>query len=93
MQGRLETWSQHDGYRNVSEVKEFINNDTNKAMFHPEWLSRQTLLHRELFDINPVHDQTIEASDAKGQLRRLQSKMKKEVNECTFHPDGHSGEL
>lgn len=99
MQGRLETWTQDDGYRNVSEVKAFINDETNKELFHPEWLLRKTLLHRELYDINPVHDQTVEASDEKKKrkaqqdLERLQSKMKKKVCECAFHPDGHSGEL
>lgn len=99
MQGRVETWSIDDGYRNVSDVKAYINHDVSKHMFHPEWLSRRELLHRELFHMMAVHDQSIEAPDeealsrSRNKLERLQKRMREEVNECDFHPDGNGADL
>lgn len=92
-QARIGTWTQEDGEKNVAHVKSFINDDKDLYAFHPEWLKRKCLLYRKIFDVNPVHAETVEGKSSEERsrnasaLRRFQNRMRDEVNDCTFSPN------
>ncbi len=88
-----------DSNANVLVLKDFINRDEALNTFHPEWLIRKTLMHRQLFGFTPVHEQTVEAEEPaktarkKGTVRRLQQRMREKVGAYDFLKEDDSGEL
>lgn len=77
----------------MKEVKDALKADVSLDKFHPERLNRTTVLHRKAFQLEPVHDQTVQDPDdssdeathkAKSRLRRLQIPTRKMIEKTNF---------
>ncbi|KAK3929793.1 Lysine-specific demethylase 4D [Frankliniella fusca] len=76
--GRLKTWKAEDGIRNVNNIKDAMRKDSEMDLFHPDWLSRETVIPEKVFYINPLHSGTVEPK-VSGKLKRLQTSAKRHV--------------